>query len=286
MKIKEFEKKIDLNSILNEVLKIVDMAGRKLVYRQRKLGSLQVSIKRAQGLVSNADIESEEFLIKKLKTIIPKAEFLAEESAFAQFGNKKKAYLSFKEKEFVWIIDPLDGTSNFLSGLDYYGICVCLAYYGKPLLGVVYRPSLEEAYYAVSEKGAFYKKSQSRAKRLDIKQSRGGLKKHLLVTGFACEKGEVFEKEFSTFRKVMESCRGVRRFGSAALDMCLVSQGIFGGFWERGLAPWDVAASSLILEEAGGVITDYNGQAFNPFQETIVAANKSVHKSLRKLLET
>ncbi|MCR9206137.1 MAG: inositol monophosphatase [Halobacteriovoraceae bacterium] len=275
-----------LKLLLKEVLPVVEAAGKKLVKHQKKIDLLKIDVKEAQGLVSNADVESENFLIKKLRPLVKGVEFLAEESAFAQFGNKKEAYLAYKKKEYTWIIDPLDGTSNFLSNLDYYCICICLAYFGEPILGIVHRPSSGETFYAIKGEGAFHTQIGKKNKKLDISQSKGNLKSHLLVTGFACEKGEVFDKEFTSFKKIMSKSRGIRRMGSAALDMALVSQGIFGAFWERGLAPWDVAASSLIVKEAGGKVTDYEGQRFNPFQETIIASNKKIHGDLKALLET
>lgn len=275
-----------LKPLLKEVLPVVHAAGKKLIKHQKKIDRLKIDVKEAQGLVSNADVESENFLIKKLGPLVSGAEFLAEESAFAQFGNKKEAYLAYKKKEYTWIIDPLDGTSNFLSNMDYYCICVCLAYYGEPILGIVHRPPTGETFYAIKGEGAFVSVDGKKAKKLDISKSKGNLKSYLLVTGFACEKGEVFDKEFTSFKTIMTKSRGIRRLGSAALDMALVSQGIFGAFWERGLAPWDVAASSLIVQEAGGKISDYHGQKFNPFQETIIASNKKIHEDLQAILKT
>lgn len=275
-----------LKGILKEVLPIVEAAGKKLDRQQRKIDSLKISLKEAQGLVSNADIESEKFIIKKLAPLVEGAEFLAEESAFEKYGNKKDAYKLFQKVEFSWIIDPLDGTSNFLSKMDYYCICVCFAHFGEPLIGVIHRPSTGETFYGIKGHGSFLIDSNKKKRRLDITKSKGNLKNHLLVTGFACEKGEVFNKEFTCFKKVMSKSRGVRRLGSAALDMTLVSQGIFGAFWERGLAPWDVAAASVIVSEAGGKISDYNGQKFNPFQETIIASNGKVHKELQDILNS
>ena len=170
--------------------------------------------------------------------------------------------------------------------MDYFGVCICLSYKGEPLVGVVHRPSTHETYSAIKEKGAFLIKPDGKKRRLKLEKRRKKLKDSLLVTGFACEKGEVFNKEFTIFKTMMKNSRGIRRMGSAALDMCLVSQGIFDAFWERGLAPWDVAAAALILKEAGGVVTDYKGQVFNPFQETIVGSKSSIQKEVLEILNS
>lgn len=274
----------ELKNVFKQILPIVNKAGKKLVKHQKKLDGLKITLKEAQGLVSNADVESENFLIKNIKPLVKGAEFLAEESAYAKFGNKKEAYLAYQEIEYSWIIDPLDGTSNFLSNMDYYCICICLAFYGEPILGVIHRPSSGETFYAIKGDGAYLLPEGRKPIKLDIKAPSRKMKDYLLVTGFACEKGDVFEKEFSSFKNVMSKSRGIRRLGSAALDMALVSQGVFGAFWERGLAPWDVAASSVIVQEAGGKITDYHGRKFNPFQETIIASNGKIHKELQGIL--
>jgi len=284
VKEKNYTNKTELRKLLNAILPIVEKAGRKLNRQQQKLHQLKITKKEAQGLVSNADVESENFLIKKLKPLISNAEFLAEESAFKKYGNKKDAYLSFKKVPYSWIIDPLDGTSNFLSKMDYYCICVCLAHYGDPVLGIIHRPSSGETFYGIKGLGAKLIQKDGRKKKVSVLKQSRDLKNYLMVTGFACEKGEVFDQEFSVFKSVMEESRGVRRLGSAALDMTMLAQGVFGGFWERGLAPWDVAAASVIVKEAGGKITDYNGQRFNPFQDTIVASNGVIHEKLRQLL--
>jgi myo-inositol-1(or 4)-monophosphatase len=115
-----------LESLLKSVVEIAESAGIKLEKRRRKLDSLTISSKEAQGVVSEADVEAEKFIIKKLKPLLDTATFLAEESAFLEFGGKPEAYKHFLDHEYAWIIDPLDGTTNFLNNLDYYGVCICL----------------------------------------------------------------------------------------------------------------------------------------------------------------
>ncbi len=269
-----------LNLLLKEVCGIAEQAGKRLEKRRRKLESLTITSKEAQGVVSEADVEAEKFIIKKLKPLIGSATFLAEESAFLEFGGKPEAYRHFLDHDYAWIIDPLDGTTNFLNNLDYYCVCICLVKKGVPILGLVYRPSSGEFFTALKGKGAFLSAPGKRRRKLEIGTAAKKLKNSLLVTGFACEKGAEFDQEFMLFLKMMKNSRGIRRMGSAALDLCLVAQGIFDGFWERGLAPWDVAAAGLICKEAGAVVTNYESERFHPFQSTIVASNRKISKEL------
>jgi myo-inositol-1(or 4)-monophosphatase len=276
--------KNDIKKALQFSLELADQAGAILLKYQKKLSSLEITNKEAQGVASTADLASEKFIIKSIKKAYPKHEILAEESAYAQFGNKKKAYEVFKEKEWSWVIDPLDGTNNFLNGLDYYAICISLLHFGKPVIGVVYRPSNGDCFYASSFEQSKLKnlKENSRAKKLYSETNKKNLKQSLLSTGFVCEKGKPFEKEFSLFKHMMKSSRGIRRMGSAALDLCFVSSGVFDGFWEKGLAPWDMAAAGMVCLQSGVKVTDYNGKPFQPFTETILAARAPLYSQLKK----
>jgi myo-inositol-1(or 4)-monophosphatase len=262
-------------------------AGKKLVRFQKKLDTLNVSSKQAQGVASEADHASEEMIIKGIHKYFPEHSILAEEDAFKKFGDAKEALEHFQKEEWCWIIDPLDGTHNFLAGMDYFAVCICLAYRGVPQLAVIYRPVTGEFFHAVRGEGAWVSNAISgkRAQRIHASKSGKRLRESMLVTGFATEKGEVFDREFEQFRKIMCESRGVRRMGSAALDLCYVASGIFSGFWERGLAPWDVAASGLICLESGVKVTNYEGQEFHPFQKTIVAARNPVYRELISLFK-
>lgn len=256
---------------------------------QKKISTLTITNKQAQGVASNADIESEKMIIAGIKKKFPTHYILAEESAFKDFNGQKNRFDFLKEKEWVWIIDPLDGTNNYLNGLDYYGICISLVRYGVPQTGLVLRAETGECFYALKDGGAYcfnYSdnfKSHSRRKKIVNHKSQKKLKDSLLVTGFATEKGEPFEQEFEMFKYMMGRSRGIRRMGSAALDLCYVATGLFDCFWEKGLCAWDVAASGLICQEAGLKVSDYDGQAFHPFRESIIAARTSIHKEMLSL---
>jgi len=268
----------ELKEILLEVEKISFLAGKKLLRYQSKLSRLKVHHKKAQGVVSEADIKTEELIIKKLKSVVKGADFLAEESCYL---NKEK-YCD-PSQELLWVIDPLDGTTNFLAGMDCFAVCISLCYKGAPILGVIHRPRTHETYSSYLGGGSYIKVPNKKNRKLDYKKKRK-MKDALLATGFATEKGESFDREFAYFKEMMSHCRGVRRMGSAALDLCLVAQEIFDGFWEKGLAPWDMAAAAIICEEANLKLSDYKGNAFSIFGETIVCAPKSIHKEILKVV--
>lgn len=276
--------KINLNNALKDCLQIAEAVGKKLLNYQKKLDSLTITSKERQGVASTADIEAEKYIIKNLLARYPKTDVLAEESAFDKWGGKSGAYKHYKNEEWTWVIDPLDGTHNFLAGLDYFAVCISLVHYGVPVLGVVYRPANGDCFYALKDKGAKFqnKKVGPRARKLYSKSSTKKLHETMLVTGFATEKGEVFDNEFRLFKKMMEKGRGIRRMGSAALDLCYVAGGPFDGFWERGLAPWDISAAGLICLEAGVIVTDYAGNPFCPFDQTILAARNPLMRTLKK----
>lgn len=277
-------KRSDIKEALKFSLELSQKAGEILLKYQRKLKSLEITNKQAQGVASSADIASEKFIIKSILKKFPDHNILAEESAYAQFGNKKKAYDVFKEKEWTWVIDPLDGTNNYLNGLDYYAICISLLHFGKAVVGVVYRPSNGDCYFASSFEQSKFQNLRigPKVKTLFCDNNPKKLNQSLLSTGFVCEKGIPFDHEFSVFKHMMANSRGIRRMGSAALDLCLVSSGVFDGFWEKGLAPWDMAAAGLICIQSGVKVTDYNGREFQPFCESILAARQPFYRNLKR----
>jgi myo-inositol-1(or 4)-monophosphatase len=273
---------MDLSDCLELALELAQKSGAHLLKKQKNLSKLKITTKHAQGIASNADVESEKMIIAGIAKKYPTHQILAEESAYEKFDGEMNKYKFLSLQEWVWIIDPLDGTNNFLSGLDYFAVCISLVHFGEPVLGVVFRPSTGECFYALKGKGSYVLNfnSDSKARALSNKIVSKKLKDSLLVTGFTTEKGVVFEQEFELFKMMIGKSRGIRRMGSAALDMCYVSKGIFDCFWERGLASWDMAAAGLICMEAGVKVTDYRGQKFHPFIETILVARASIHREV------
>lgn len=250
-----------------------------------KLDKLEIQFKEAQGVVSRADTHTEELIIKRISEQFSDHKVLGEESSYGKLKTMKEFQNFVSQSDYCWVIDPIDGTSNFVAGLNYFGICLGLVYKQKPVLGVVYRPMTDELYYGVKGDGAF--KIQGKGKSalaLTGPSAKTSLQNSLVVTGFR-ENGVVHQDDFSILKAVMAESRGIRRMGSAALDMCHVAEGVFGGFWEHGLSPWDVTAASVICSEAGVRITDWKGEEFNPFQKNILVCSKLFHKQMLDLID-
>lgn len=299
MKLKEMMKTMKVNTTKKKTVKkeealelsmdLAIKASKLLLLKQKKISKLKIKTKVAQGIASNADIEAENLIVSGIKKKYPDHFILAEESAYKEFKGEMERYKFLKEKEWVWIIDPLDGTNNFLNGLDYYGVCISLVNYGEPVVGLVLRPTNGECFYAIKKKGTklinFSNNFKKKSNPVSLKKAsnKKTLSNSLLVTGFATEKGALFDQEFELFKQMMGKSRGIRRMGSAALDLCYVARGVFDCFWERGLAAWDVSAAGLICLEAGVVVTDYEGQGFHPFQPTIIASRAPLHKEILSL---
>lgn len=258
-------------------------AGKILLKFEKKISQVQVHHKKAQGIASSADIASEKFILKEIKKCFPTHNILGEETCYSEGVTDFKSYC---EKGFTWIVDPLDGTNNFLNGLNYYAICIALCFNGVPIVGVVYRPSTNEIFYAAKNCGAFYQVfPKTKKMKMYSAKNPKNMKESIFATGFATEKGERISEEFLPFKTILTNSRAVRRMGSAALDMCYMAKGVFDGFWERHLAPWDVAASGIICLEAGAKVTDFLGQPFTPFDRTILVSREPLYGQIKNLIE-
>lgn len=269
-------------------LKIAELAaieaGKILLRFQSKLKTSEVQSKKSLGLVTKADLLAEkkikEILLKEYKNSL----FLGEEETFQNKSQPSKFKQLYDDHELTWVVDPLDGTTNFVHSLECYCVCIGLLHYGKPVMGLVYRPYSGEVYFARNGKGSFKKVlgRSARPKKLWVSDEKRRLKDCLLATGFATEKGKPLDQEFALFFEIMKRSRGVRRLGSAALDLCLVAEGVFQGFWEKNLAPWDITAAAVICLEANVEMMDYKKRPFNPFQKSTIACHPGVSKSLTK----
>lgn len=242
--------------------------GRILNKYFRKLK--QVSEKQGAGLVSEADRESELCIRKRVWESFPNHQFLGEEWGHTNQDN---------DSDFLWVVDPLDGTTNYVHGFPFFCISIGVEYKGEPQVGIVHAPLLGMTYKAILGEGAYLN-----GKRIRVSKTKN-LESSLLATGFSYRKRALLKDEVRDFRVIAERTRGVRRAGSAALDFCMVASGIFDGFWERALSPWDVSAGTLIVREAGGVVTDFGGKRFRSNMKTVLAANKPVHRALVKFLK-
>jgi myo-inositol-1(or 4)-monophosphatase len=228
----------------------------------------EISYKGKINLVTNIDKKAEETILKIIKKAFPNHNILAEESRHSY--NPKE--------EFCWIIDPLDGTTNYVHQFPFVSVSIALQRNGESVLGVVYNPILEELFYSEIKKGSFKNGNQIYvSKTFEIGKA-------FLVTGFPYNMESENRNNIANFSKMIKRCRGIRRLGSAAIDLCYVAAGIYDGFWELGLMPWDTAAGILIVEQAGGKITKFDGSAYSVFDKEIVATNGYVHNDLLNIL--
>ncbi|RME16684.1 MAG: inositol monophosphatase [Bdellovibrio sp.] len=234
-----------------------------------------ISEKAKAGLVSEADTTSEEVIIHFLKEAFPEIGFIAEEDSFKK---KKLSWEQERQTGKFWIIDPLDGTTNYIYGFPVYCISIGLFLEGQTKLGVIDVPSLKTTYTAIKGEGA-YKNDIP----IEVSQ-RKMLEESLLATGFYHEDEPFLEEQIKIFSQLVKKARGIRRAGAAAFDLCMVAEGVFDAYWERNLKPWDTCAGELLVREAGGVVTTYEGSPYSPFGSSILSGNALVHKELLEVI--
>ncbi|MGK5089768.1 inositol monophosphatase family protein [Bdellovibrionota bacterium FG-2] len=230
---------------------------------------LEIREKPRAGLVTDADMGAEKAAMTILKKAYPSFGFLTEESHPEDITNPNVPGR--------WILDPLDGTTNFVHRFPMFCVSLALELEGEILMGVVYNPILKDTYFARKNAGATLN-----GKKIQVSKTRT-LSASLLTTGFSTnQETETISNQLSVFRSLSLQTRGIRRPGSAAMDLAYTARGVFDGFWERKLSPWDVAAGFLLVEEAGGKVTDFNGRAFRINGGQITASNGKIHKALIK----
>jgi myo-inositol-1(or 4)-monophosphatase len=229
---------------------------------------LQVSNKGPSDFVTAADTKAEKTLRAELAKARPKFGFLMEESGLVEGEDKKHR----------WIIDPIDGTTNFLHGIPHFAISVALEMEGDIIAGVVYNPIVEEMFYAEKGKGAFLNDRRLRV------SSRNRLSESVMATGIPFHGRPGHDAFLKQMGVVMKDVAGIRRMGAASLDLAYVAAGRFEGFWESGLQPWDIAAGLLLVQEAGGFVTDFKGAKNILESGDVVAANAKLHKQLLDLV--
>lgn len=251
--------------LLNVMIRAADRAARGLKRDFGEVENLQVSRKGPADFVSSADLQAEKKLRDELHKARPDYAFLMEESG-AKAGNP--------ESDRCWIVDPLDGTTNFLHGLPHFAISIGLTEGDQVIAGVVYDPIKEDLFYAEKGSGAYLNDRRMRV------SGRERLDDVLLATGIPF-KGRGGEEQFSQeLDQAMRQTAGVRRWGTASLDLAYVAAGRYDGFWERDLSPWDVAAGLLLVREAGGYITAIDGEPVRLDGRSFLAANDRVHGKL------
>ena len=226
-----------------------------------------ITFKGRNSLVTEADRLSEEIIIRSIKRSFPSHDIFAEESGRHSTSS-----------DYVWIIDPIDGTTNYAHGYPFFSISIALEVEGIVKAGLVFDPVKDEVFSAELGHGAFMN-----GEPISVSDS-GKLDESHLVTGFVHEDPAIVEENLRHFGNFIWKARAVRRDGSAALDLCYVACGRFDGFWELGLNPWDTAAGALIVEEAGGSITLFNGSEYSIYVKEILASNGSIHPEMMDVL--
>jgi myo-inositol-1(or 4)-monophosphatase len=257
-----------ISPIMTVMIRAAEKAGRNLTRDFGEVENLQVSRKGPADFVTAADKRAEEIIFEELKNARPSYSFLMEES-----GEVKG-----QDTENRWIIDPLDGTHNFMHGLPHWCVSIALESKGRIEAGVVYDPIKEEIFRAERSSGAFVN-----GKRIRV-SGRNQLESACIGFGSAHMDKEKQAKYIAELNAVSNVSPMVRRFGAGALDLCYVAAGRLDGYWERGLKPWDVAAGMLITKEAGGFVTSIDDESNVTYSGNLVSGNASVYKDLRSIL--
>jgi myo-inositol-1(or 4)-monophosphatase len=259
----------NLHPMLNVAIKAARAAGAIINRAALDVESVRISQKQINDFVTEVDHASEQAIIETLLTAYPGHGILAEESG-SQHGAK--------DSDFVWIIDPLDGTTNFIHGFPVYCVSIALAFKGKIEQAVVYDPSRNDLFTATKGRGAFLNERRIRVSK------RTQLKECLISTGFPFRPGDNFKNYLAMMGDVMQRTAGLRRPGAAALDLAYVAAGYTDGFFETGLSSWDVAAGSLLVTEAGGLIGNFTGEADFLDQKECLAGTPRIYGQLVQIL--
>ncbi|HYH39731.1 MAG TPA: inositol monophosphatase family protein [Azospirillum sp.] len=258
------------SALINVMVRAAEKAGRALVRDFGEVEQLQVSRKGPSDFVSNADMKAEKTLREELQKARPDFGFLLEEA-----GASKG-----RDDTTRWIVDPLDGTTNFLHGLPHWAISIALEKNGEIVAGVVYEPVHDEMFWAEKGGGAFLNHQRLRV------SERRRLEDSVVATGIPF-KGRPGHKQFlAEAEAVMAEVAGIRRWGAASLDLAYVAAGRYDGYWERGLSPWDVAAGVLLVTEAGGFVGEIGGGRDPVHGGTILATNTHLNMPLAKMLRS
>ena len=258
-----------LHPMLNIAVKAARAAGAIINRAALDVDLLKVNTKNPNDFVTEVDLAAERVIIETLLEAYPGHGILAEES-----GRSHGA----RDSDYVWIIDPLDGTTNFIHGLPTYAVSIALSCRNQVQQAVVYDPARNDLFFASKGRGAFLNDRRLRvSKRIRMSES-------LIGTGFPFRKGDNLARYMKMMEAVMSQCAGLRRPGAAALDLCYVAAGWYDGFFETGLNPWDVAAGSLMITEAGGLIGNFTGESDFLYQREVVAGCPKIYGQLVQML--
>jgi myo-inositol-1(or 4)-monophosphatase len=248
--------------MIDDIIKIAKEAGELIKNAFGKAHSIEFKTNEL-NLVTETDKASEKFITDFIQKKYPSHGILAEEGSNITSGS-----------EYLWVVDPLDGTTNFAHGLPIFSVSIGLQKNGETVAGVVYDVNRDIIYSAEKNSGGF-----ANDLRINVSKNQN-LGHSLLVTGFPYNVKENPDKAYERFIEFLKYARAIRRLGSAAIDFCYVANGVFDGFWEVSLHPWDVCAGKLIVEEAGGLVTDFDGNKIDIYSKRILCTNGLVHQKM------
>ena len=255
-----------LELLLPEVLKVADAAAKFIRFEKSRFKADDIQVKGLNDLVSYVDKQSEQQIVKALSELLPGSGFIVEENS----ASEKSTY--------NWIVDPLDGTTNFIHGIPSYAVSIALEHNQQIVLGVVHEVTRDEAFYALKDKGAFLNGALIKVSENRI------LKDALIATGFPIYNFSRQEAYLNVLRILMHQTHGIRRIGAAAVDLCYLACGRVDAFFEYNLSPWDVAAGALIVAEAGGSVSDFNGENNWLFGKEIIATNSYLKEEFSQII--
>lgn len=258
---------INLDKVTKQVTDSVIEVGEYIKSQHTTFSYKNVEVKGLNDLVSYVDKEAENILVQKLSGILPKSGFITEE-------NTKN-----EVKDYNWIIDPLDGTTNFIHGIPHFAISVALEFKKEIIIGVVYEINTKECFSAFVKGGAFLNET-----KISV-SNRKKLSESIIATGFPINNFSKLDNYIKILCVLIKNTHGIRRMGAASLDLCYIACGRMDAFFEYNLKPWDVAAGALIVKEAGGEIFDFNGKDNWLFGGEIVATNSNIHKEFENLIK-
>ena len=258
-----------MHPMLNIAVKAARRAGAIINRASQDIGTLTIKSKNFNDFVSEVDVAAERAIIDTLKDAYPSHGFLGEESGSTSH-----------QSDFIWIIDPLDGTTNFLHSFPQYCVSIALQHKGEITQAVIYEPNRNDLYTATKGRGAFLNDKRIRVSKCDK------LQEALIGTGFPFRDFKYLDDYLHMFKSMIQKTTGIRRAGSAALDLAYVASGALDGFWEIGLSPWDIAAGGLLIQEAGGIVTDLSGQTGWLESGNILVASPKIHDDMQSLISS
>jgi myo-inositol-1(or 4)-monophosphatase len=258
---------MDIEKLTYRVCDLAVEVGEFLKQEVLKLRTSDIQSKGLHNYVTWVDQESERRLVEKLSDLLPGSGFIAEENPALVPG------------EFTWVVDPLDGTTNFIHGVPLYCISIGLMHLDETILGIVYEPNLNECFYTWKSAPAYLNREV-----IHVSQT-PSINESLFATGFPYYDYSRLDDYLAIFKHLLQNSRGARRLGSAAADLAYTACGRYDGFYEYGLSPWDVNAGGLLVKNAGGIVTDFRGTENYIFGKQIIATNNSIYTEFLKLFD-